>query len=111
MRKAIFYRKAVDIQELGSGKNTIKEEFIVERKVCLSKKAFDAFTDNFFQDQDFIKDNIEAMRQDENDVFHCILVYTEGRGEGVLVESEGYSYARYAALVDIRKARLLDGNA
>jgi len=37
------------------------------------------------------------MRIDKNGVRHCILVKVSGENDGILVESEGYEYARYAA--------------
>lgn len=49
--------------------------------------------------QDFLIENVGLMRQDGMDVYHCLLVTGEGRTDGLLVDSEGYSYARYAAYV------------
>ena len=36
---------------------------------------------------------------EKDGVWHCLLVTGEGMEDGVLVESEGSSYARYAAFV------------
>ena len=47
----------------------------------------------------FIAENIDLMYQDDDDVFHCILVTGENRTDGILVESEGYGYARYASYI------------
>ena len=46
---------------------------------------------------DFIKENIELMYCDNEGTFHCILVTSEKHDFGILVESEGYHYARYTA--------------
>jgi len=37
------------------------------------------------------------MYCDKDDVFHCILVTSNEHDFGILVESEGYHYARYTA--------------
>ena len=37
---------------------------------------------------------------DDDFACHCILVMTQGAGDGILIESEGYKYARYAAYWD-----------
>lgn len=49
--------------------------------------------------QDFLKENLETMYQDGNGAYHCLLVTGTGRADGLLVESEGFCYARYAAYV------------
>jgi hypothetical protein len=55
------------------------------------------------------------MYIDTNGVYHCIYVKGEGAKDGILIESEGYSYARYAAyysepglLTDKIKEQILD---
>lgn len=47
----------------------------------------------------FIRENIDRMYQDEDGVNHCLLVLGEGCADGILVESEGSTYARYSAFV------------
>ena len=47
-------------------------------------------------DYDFIRQHREEMYQD-GDVVHCILVKGENSTDGILVNSEGSGYARYAA--------------
>ena len=44
-------------------------------------------------------ENKDLMCQDKEGVYHCLLVTGEGRKDGVLVEAEGYDYARYASYV------------
>ena len=39
------------------------------------------------------------MYCDRQGVYHCLLVVGEDRPDGILVESEGSSYARYAAFL------------
>lgn len=72
---------------------------VVEKVIHLSGEQLDDFSKNLLRDYDFIAENIGLMRQDENDVKHCLLVIGDDREYGILVESEGYNYARYAAFV------------
>lgn len=68
----------------------------VEKVVELSTTDFDAFVYRPMGDQDFIAENKKLMRSKDG-VDHCLLVLGSDRVDGVLVNSEGYDYARYAA--------------
>lgn len=71
-------------------------ESIVEKVVELSAAQFAAFLNEPLMDQTFISENVERMYHDgERD--HCLLVLEQGKDDGLLVQSEGFSYARYAA--------------
>jgi len=89
--KALFMRKESEIEA---------QEAVVEKVIVLPKEEYIHFTENLMDDYDFLKENANVMYE-ENDVWHCLLVTGEGVSEGVLVESEGASYARYAAFVPV----------
>jgi hypothetical protein len=99
MSKAVFLRKPADVEELKS--RTLKPlegaKFVIEEIVEISQGEYDHFAANLLDDYPFIQENIEAMYMDQDGVYHCIYVKAEGSSEGILVESEGYDYARYAA--------------
>ena len=101
MDKALFTRKAVDIDELKrrTGQEHEKNHFVIEKVVELSEKEFDEFADDLLEDKDFIRDNIESMYVDPNDIWHCILVKAKGRNDGVSIQSSGYSYVRYGSYI------------
>lgn len=71
--------------------------------VDLEKNQYDEFRENMLCDYPFIRDNIEFMYTHHTDdripIKHCLLILGEGCPDGVLVESQGYNYARYAALL------------
>ena len=71
----------------------------VEKSVMLSAEEFAHFSQNLMNHYDFLCENIDRMYQDENGVNHCLLVLGEGCADGILVESEGSTYARYSAFV------------
>jgi hypothetical protein len=74
-----------------------QDTFVIEKTIVLDKALFDHFIRDPLQDQDFIKDNLDLMYCDKENVFHCILVTSEEHDFGILVESEGCHYGRYAA--------------
>ncbi len=82
---------------------------VVEKTVELSAEWFDHFSQNLMNDYDFIMENLECMYQDRNGINHCLLVLGEERDDGILVESDGSSYARYSAFVpNARQLAVLD---
>lgn len=99
MAKAVFSRKPNDINDL---KPTVEKpgegnQFLIEEIVELTNAEYDSFSSNLLDDYPFIEQNIHAMYIDNLGIYHCIYVKAEDSKEGILVESEGYSYARYAA--------------
>ena len=71
----------------------------VEKTIRLADRDFEDFLQNPMDYQEFIKENVDLMHKDETGVYHCLLVTGEGHRDGVLVEAEGYGYARYASYV------------
>lgn len=69
---------------------------IIEDIVELDGTAYAQFRSNLLQDYDFIGDRKDLMHENDSG-WHCLLVLGKGQNDGVLVESEGYSYARYSA--------------
>ena len=71
----------------------------VDKKVCLPADEFEEFLKNPLEDMPCIVENVDLMQEDQEGIYHCLLITGEGRRDGVLVESEGYRYARYASYV------------
>ena len=65
----------------------------------LSREEFHHFKNNLLDDYDFISENSDLMHVDKTGTTHCILVIGDDYDEGILVNSEGSSYARYSALL------------
>lgn len=72
------------------------EPCIIEDIVELDEKAFAQLHSNLLQDFDFIGDRKDLMHKNGSG-WHCLLVLGKGQNDGVLIESEGYCYARYSA--------------
>ncbi len=96
--KANMIRKATSIKELEP-----KNEIVVEKCIILSKYDFEVFSNNLLDDYDFIKENIQDMYIDVSGVWHCLLVSYKGSNKAILVESEGYTYARYSAYIELNE--------
>lgn len=96
--RAHFARKACTIKELkesaGMGRGS---DYTIEATVELEGAEYENFSNNLLNDFDFITRHKNIMFVDINKVWHCVLVKAKGADEGILVESEGYDYARYAA--------------
>ena len=74
-------------------------ECVVEKVIALSAEEFQHLLNEPLDDYDFIKDNRMMMYCDENEVEHCLLVYDRDSGDGLLINAEGYDYARYSAFI------------
>lgn len=90
----------------------IKEtRFQVEQVVVLCDEQFRQFQETGLkEDQIFLFDYSDKMWFDPGSFcWHCVLVKGENSRDGILVDAEGYSYARYAAFApDCGKLRLRD---
>lgn len=85
---AIFERK-ISHFDMSSAKIDAVEE--------LPHREFSAFSQGLLTDTDIIAAHQDNMFQDEDGVRHTLLVLDSDSQDGVLVDSQGYSYARYAA--------------
>lgn len=82
-----------------NGETVKKVEVTVEKTITLKKDEFQKFVDNLLYDSEIVKENVDLMRVDKNGVWHCIKVTSRGLPYSILVESEGYDYARYTAII------------
>jgi hypothetical protein len=88
--QAVFTRKAGDYPT---------SDCVIEKIVELPENEYKYFKASPLRDMSFIAENTDLMYKDENGVFHCLLVLGEGASDGVLIEAEGYTYARYSSFM------------
>ena len=81
---------------------------VVEKAIGISHKEFEHLRTHALEDNDIIAKNKGNMWFGADDKYHCLLVYDNEQGDGLLVESEGYSYARYAQYIP--QAKLIYDN-
>ncbi|SDA30345.1 hypothetical protein SAMN02910447_03176 [Ruminococcus sp. YE71] len=74
------------------------ETCVVEKAIPVSNYRFRQMKSCPMQDYKEISDNLDCMFS-ENGEYHCLLIYDKENGDGLLVESEGFDYFRYAQYV------------
>ncbi len=98
-KKALFGRKIFDLEELKEftynygGGDWWGYEII--REIKFGRKEFEEFTRNFLLDREWINEDDGGTR---NGIARCIRIINEETGEKLLINNEGYKYARYIAL-------------
>lgn len=70
----------------------------IEKVLKLSYGEFSELKVIPLKDQPFIRENISCMFSDGS-VMHCLLALGEGYNDGILIQSCGYDYPRYAACI------------
>lgn len=71
--------------------------------VELSNAEFFDFRFNPLADHDFIKEHLPDLKTDEFHAIPCMLVLGEGVDDGILVDPQGYKYARYTAYIPMAR--------
>ena len=71
--------------------------------VELSNAEFCNFRRRPLSDRDFIKDHLQELKSDKLNPIPCMLVLGEGVDDGILVDPEGYDYARYTAYIPMAR--------
>ncbi len=105
MQKAKFVRKACDISDLRDSikeYNTKAEPYVIEKVIELTKEQFEYLVNDFFAIRKWIAENVGKMWY-ENGTWHCILAKTKDCTTAILIESEGYDYARYTAEIELKE--------
>jgi len=67
---------------------------VVEKVEAVSHAEFENLRMNALKDNDIIRRNKGCMFYGADNSFHCLLVYDNDQGDGLLIEAEGYNYAR-----------------
>ena len=98
---ARFFRKPCQVEDLQNDTPLIKPApFQVVRVIILPEDRYRRFQRDLMADAPFIAARTQFTGYNRRTGrFQCLLVTTRKRKDGVLVNSEGYPYARYAAYV------------
>ena len=76
---------------------------VVEKAIAVSNAEFENLKRHPLRDNRLIAENVDIMYCDNDDKYHCLLVYDEEQGDGLLIESEGAAYARYSQYIPMAK--------
>ena len=74
-----------------------RDSYNIKKVILITEDEFEVFINNPLKDYDFIANNKTLMGMDEDGVRNCILVCAKSYPNAVLIDSEGYDYARYTA--------------
>ena len=73
---------------------------IIEKAIPVSHRKFEAITKGPLRDEPLIAENKDIMYFDSKyNMYHCLLIYDKDFGDGIVVNSEGSDYARYAQYI------------
>ena len=70
----------------------------VDKVIELPSPRFRQFSRTLLADYDFIAENKNAIRRDD-DARHCLLILDAEGTDGFLIDPQGHNYARYSAFV------------
>lgn len=72
---------------------------VVEKAIAVPHSEFENLKRHPLQDNDLIAENTDLMYCDSDDNYHCLLIYDDKNGDGLVIESEGSKFARYAQYI------------
>lgn len=105
MPKATFVRKPVCLDDVRNGADLIRQHFgpdhhayYVAAERHLSQTEWTEFTADLFADRDWIEAFSNQDHPDIEGAPACIRVTGEGSETVLLVDPQGYTYARYVAI-------------
>ena len=100
-----FSRKAKNREELlrNEARRYGDEERIkVIGERLLTSKTYEYFSQNLNENYNFIKEITNECGEEQDGTVRCYLFRDENRNdEAIAVNTEGYDYARYAALIKL----------
>lgn len=106
MKIAKFAYKAnniKDLQELVDDGLCQCDKFKIVGKLELNDKEFNDLCKDFVSDREYLLVNKDKMYYD--DKYNCLLIFNKNKDFGLLVESEGFSYPRYAAIIKMSEVK------
>ena len=78
-------------------------ECVVEKAIEIPTTLFSQMKQHPLYQYDVIAENADDMYRDSKGRTHCLLVYDGESGDGLLINSEGSSYARYSQYIPCAK--------
>jgi hypothetical protein len=72
---------------------------VIEAIEVMSQKEFEEFSNYLLLDRSFIADKKDDMFTDLSGRIHCLLALNKESGDGILIDSSGYDYARYSCFM------------
>ena len=107
---ARFQRKACGVAELpDSAALAAGERFAVAKVIELTSEQYRYFSTHLLEDMPFIAENTELAGFDEQRRRKVLMITTPERPSCLLVDTQGYDYARYTAYVSEKERVNVEG--
>ena len=103
--KAIFISKAANLEEARKEleRATTQEAYKIIAAKKLSETEWNELTESLLSDRDWISEFNRKLAEKEQvnwNKRNCIKVTCEGKRESLLIDPQGYDYARYVAIIE-----------
>ena len=103
--KAIFISKAANLEEVRRvlEQKTTQEACKVIATKKLSETEWNELTESLLSDRDWISEFNRKLKEKEQVNWskrNCIKVTCEGKSKSILIDPQGYDYARYVAIIE-----------
>lgn len=85
----------INVHLMKGGTKCSTTECVIEEVIIVQEKLFQMIRDNPLYRFDIIADHSDKMYFDDEGTAHCVLICGKDCGDGLLINSDGYSYAKY----------------
>lgn len=101
VQTARFVCKAERVRELTDTLThmTRQSPFHVVKVIELTEAQYQHYAAHLGEEAPFITANRALMGTDEHGVTRCLLITVRSRRDGILIDAQGYDYARYSAYI------------
>ena len=101
IQTARFVCKAEHVRELTDTMSHITRQspFHVVKVIELTEAQYQHYAAHLGEEVPFITANRALMGTDEHGVTRCLLITVRSRRDGILIDAQGYDYARYSAYI------------
>ncbi len=98
-------KKAASVRKLQDAMDAAPARVEIAKIIELTQAQYSHFSSHLLDDMPFIKANRDIAAQgSRQDAVRCLLVTTREGRNAILVDSQGYDYARYAAFIPDKTA-------
>ena len=78
----------------------------MDKIIKLSHPEFEYFRLHLLENYDFITDSLKDLKLSKDNTHHCIMVFDKESNDGIVVDPQGRSYAKYSAYIPNAKQLL-----
>lgn len=100
MKTAVFVRKPSNLKDLiYAADRGAPSPYVIDERLVMNEDAFNDFSKNLINDHYFLAGKGGDVKVDGRFARKCISIECNSTGRQLVVDPQGYDYARYAAVV------------